>query len=166
VSRSAGREQDRTEGSSPCERAAQEWGADYERNTGNRLYEIDLGPFTYTFDIALKRLVSARGRSIPPTAPRDQARQKGHPRAPDGDHKGHVIAHSIGGGMDINIVAQKASVNLGRRWRQIEVFAAAHPGTAIAVHLIYNDDSDRPASFEYAFEDAKDGFRLESFDNR
>jgi hypothetical protein len=166
VPRPAGPEQDRAEDSSPCERTAREWGAGYERDTGNRLHEIDLGPFTYTFDTTLERLVSARGRSVPPTAPRDQARQRGHPRAPDGDHKGHVIAHSIGGGMDINIVAQKASVNLGGRWRQIEKLAAANPGTAVAVHLIYDDDSDRPAAFEYAVDDPEDGLRIERFDNR
>lgn len=164
--RPAGPEQERTEGCSPCDRTAQEWSADYERDIGNPLFEIDRGPFTYTFDTTLKRLVSARGHSMPPTVPRDRARQKGHPRAADGDHKGHVIAHSFGGGMDINIVAQKASVNLGRQWRKIEKLAAANPGTAVAIHLIYDDDSDRPAAFEYAFDDRASGFRIESFDNR
>lgn len=152
--------------SSPSEEAASGWAAEYERVTGNRLYEIDLDPFTYTFDTTLDRLVSAHGRSMAPAAPRDRTRQKGHPPAPDGDHKGHVIAHSIGGGMDINIVGQKVSLNLGRRWRRIEKLAAANPGTAIAVRLIYDDDSDRPVAFEYGVDDPEDGFRIETFDNR
>jgi hypothetical protein len=153
-------------GAAAADHVASEWAAAYEGGNGNELLEIELGAFTYTFDAVRKRLVCARGRSTAPTGPRDQSRQKGHPRAPEGDHKGHVIAHGMGGGMDINIVNQAAGVNLGRKWRGIERLAADNPGTSVAVHLIYEDDSDRPAAFEYGVDDPEQGFRIESFENR
>jgi DNA/RNA non-specific endonuclease len=83
-----------------------------------------------------------------------------------GDHKGHVIAHSMGGSMDMNIINQAASVNLGKQWRAIETLAAENPGTAVAIHLTYDDDSsDRPAGFEYGYDDPSSGFQVEQFDN-
>lgn len=142
------------------------WSSAYERRTGNELFEIDLGACTYSFDTNAGRLVCVRGHSAPPESARDGSRQKGHPRAPRGDHKGHVIAHSMGGGMDMNIVNQAASVNLGKRWRGIETLAAENPGTAVAVHLMYDDDSsDRPTGFEYGYDDPSSGFQVECFEN-
>ena len=41
-----------------------------------------------------------------------------------------------------------------------------NPGTAVALHLIYDDDSDRPATFEYGFDHPQLGFHLHRFDNR
>lgn len=144
---------------------ADEWSASYARRTGNHLFDIELGTYSYTFDIEASRLVCVRGRSTAPSGPRDYNRQKGHPSAPKGDHKGHVIAASMGGGFDINIVNQSASVNLGKQWRDIEKLAAETPGTAVAVHMIYEDDSDRPAAFEYGYDHPEWGFWVEHFDN-
>lgn len=145
---------------------ASRWSAAYEQETGNELFEINLGTYIYSFDTSAGRLVCVRGHSASPEAPRDSSRQKGHPRAPEGDHKGHVIAHSMGGGMDMNIVNQAAAVNLGKQWRAIEKLAAENPGTAVAIHLIYDDDSsDRPAGFEYGYDNPSSGFQVEHFDN-
>ena len=144
---------------------AEKWSTDYKRETGNQLFDIELGACIYTFDTAAARLVCVRGHSITPAEPRDASRQKGHPRAPKGDQKGHLIAHSMGGGLDINLVNQSAKVNLGKRWRDIERLAAKNPGTAIAVHMIYEDESDRPSAFEYGYNHPKSGFQIEYFDN-
>lgn len=144
---------------------ADAWSASYARQTGNQLFDIELGACTYTFDTAAGRLVCVRGHSTAPSGPRDASRQKGHPSAPKGDHKGHVIAHRMGGGFDINIVNQSASVNLGKQWLNIERLAAENPGTALAVHMIYEDDSDRPAAFEYGYDHPESGFQVEHFHN-
>lgn len=145
---------------------ASKWSSAYELRTGNKLFEIDLGTCTYSFDTKVGRLVCVRGHSVPPESARDRSRQKGHPRAPRGDHKGHVIAHSMGGGMDMNIINQAASINLGKQWRAIETLAAENPGTAVAIHMVYDDDtSDRPAGFEYGYDDPSSGFQVEQFDN-
>jgi hypothetical protein len=144
---------------------AEKWSANYERQTGNQLCDVELGACTYTFDTAAVRLVCVRGRSTTPVGSRDASRQKGHPRAPKGDHKGHLIAHSMGGGLDINLVNQSAKVNLGKQWRDIERLAAKNPGTAVAVHMIYEDDSDRPAAFEYGYDHPESGFQVENFGN-
>lgn len=154
-----------TEGEAITRELIAEWAAGYERQTGNSLVEVELGPYVYSFDIAAQRLVCARGHSIAPSAPRDASRQRGHPPAPAGDHKGHVFAHSIGGGMDINLVPQLAAVNLGREWRAIETLAAENLGMAVAVRLIYDDDSQRPAAFEYGFDHPETGFQLHWWSN-
>lgn len=144
---------------------AEKWSANYEKQTGNQLFDIKLGACTYTFDTAAGRLVCVRGHSTTPAGPRDAGRQKGHPRAPKGDHKGHPIAHSMGGGLDINLVNQSAKINLGKQWRDIEKLAAKNPGTAVAVHMLYDDDSDRPAAFEYGYDHPESGFQVEHFEN-
>lgn len=141
------------------------WVAEYRTQTGNDLVDVQLGTYTYTFDIAGGRLVCATGHSNPPEGPRDNSRQKGHPPTAEGDHKGHVFAHSMGGEMDMNIVPQSAVLNLGREWRAIETLAAENPGTAVALHLVYGDDSDRPVAFEYGFDHPETGLQLQHFDN-
>ncbi len=141
------------------------WAAEYQEQTGNTLVDVQLGTYTYTFDVAAGRLVCGVGKSTTPEGSRDNSRQSGHPSAPKGDHKGHVFAHSMGGGMDINIVPQLAALNLGKEWREMERIAAANPGTAVAVHLVYDDNSDRPAGFDYGLDHPDTGFELQHFDN-
>lgn len=154
-----------TEGEAITRELIAEWAAGYVQQTGNSLVDVELAPYAYTFDIAAERLVCARGHSIAPDGPRDASRQRGHPPAPPGDHKGHVFAHSMGGGMDINLVPQLAAVNLSREWRAIETLAAQNLGMAVAVHLIYDDDSQRPAAFEYGFGHPETGFQLHWWSN-
>lgn len=43
--------------------------------------------------------------------------------------------------------------------------AAKNPGMAVAVHMIYEDDSDRPSAFEYGYNHPESGFQVEHFDN-
>jgi hypothetical protein len=67
--------------------------------------------------------------------------------------------------MDINLFSQNRGLNRGHDWREIERYAAANPGTPVAVHLRYADDGDRPTSMEYAYEDARRGLRVAGFNN-
>jgi len=145
---------------------ASQWGAAYERRGGNEIVCVDFGTLTYGFDIAAERLVYVIGTTGAPEV-RDRSRQQGSPKPSEkDDEKGHVIATSLGGGMDINLIPQARRVNRGKgsQWASIERELGKRPGSAVAIHLIYADDSQRPASFEFGYESGS-GFRVEHIDN-
>jgi hypothetical protein len=60
-----------------------------------------------------------------------------------------LVAHTIGGGTDINLVAQDHALNISSEWRGFERYAQEHPGTFIAVQVEYTTDQDRPSGFVY-----------------
>jgi len=145
---------------------ASQWGTAYERQSGNEIVCVALGTLIYGFDIAAERLVYVTGKTEAPGV-RDRSRQQGSPKPSEqDDEKGHVIAASLGGGLDINLIPQARSVNRGKgsQWASIERELAKRPGSAVAIHLIYSDNSQRPASFEFGYE-ADSGFRVEHIDN-
>ncbi len=149
-----------------CSAIASRWGAAYERQCGNEIVCVDLGTLTYGFDIAAERLVYVTGKTGTPGV-RDLSRQRGSPRPSEkDDEKGHVIATSLGGGMDINLIPQARSVNRGKgsQWASIERELAKRPGSSVAIHLVYSDASQRPASFEFGYE-TDSGFHVEHIDN-
>jgi hypothetical protein len=62
---------------------------------------------------------------------------------------GYFIAHSLGGGMDINLFPQKRIVNRGYSpegslFRKMENYALRHPDTLVFSRPIYFDDSWYP----------------------
>jgi hypothetical protein len=63
--------------------------------------------------------------------------------------RGHLAAHSIGGGAEINLVPQDRTLNVSAGWRRLERFAQRQVGAFIAVEVIYDDDSQTPAQFTY-----------------
>jgi hypothetical protein len=131
------------------------------------ILEIKLGALTYLFDRAPSRhrgegaddrLVVVWGRSTPPTAPKDAARMAGFLRGAGwtrrGHDRGHLVAHGAGGGLDLNLVPQLATLNRGRsgqgrRWRRIERYVARHPGTPLFVRPLYGSGSWIPSAFDY-----------------
>lgn len=149
-----------------CSEIASHWGTTYERQSGNEIVCIDLGTLTYGFDIAAERLVYVAGKTGAPEV-RDRSRQQGSPKPSEkDDEKGHVIATSLGGGMDINLIPQARSVNRGKgsQWASIERELAKRPDSAVAIHLVYSDASQRPTSFEFGYE-SDSGFKVEQIDN-
>jgi len=69
------------------------------------LVEVDQGAVTYLFDITAARVVAVYGHSVLPHPPRSAARMRGSPLPPPTAGplvRGHLIAHAIGGGTDIN----------------------------------------------------------------
>jgi hypothetical protein len=153
-------------GQQACSEIASLWGAAYERQSGNEIVCVDLGTLIYGFDIAAERLVYVTGKSGAPGV-RDRSRQRGSPRPSEkDDEKGHVIATSLGGGMDINLIPQARSVNRGKgsQWASIERELARRPGSAVAIHLVYSDTSQRPVSFEFGYE-TDSGFQVEHIGN-
>jgi hypothetical protein len=132
------------------------------------LLEIALGECVYLFDAAPTlrgssagedRVVATWGRSSRPTAPRDRSRMAGFlpgraQWADRGRDRGHLIAHGAGGGLDINLVPQVASLNRGRspqgkRWRALERYAAERPGTPLFVRPVYADGTWVSSAIEF-----------------
>lgn len=143
---------------------ADQWCTKYTARTGHSLYEVQRGSYTYVIDADSGRTVCAFGRSETPVAERDVSRQRGYPNARAKDDRGHIIANSMGGRMDMNLFGQDRHVNRGNDWREIERRAAANPGTPVAVHLRYKGDSGRPSRVDYAYEDGR-GLHMVEFDN-
>jgi hypothetical protein len=99
------------------------------------------------------RLVVAFAVSQRQNAARPESRMKGFPKANGRGDKGHFIAHASGGGADINLFFQNVQLNRGgseqKRYRAMERFVAAHPGTFFFSRPIYADASARPAELEF-----------------
>lgn len=140
-----------------------EWAWLYERGTpGPReLRSFQVSAFTYLWDTTVadapaaeSRLVGVYGISRSPTRRRNSSRMSGYPlQQPENApkvHRGHGIGHSLGGPDEgYNLFVQAASVNLGGRWRELERYAAAYPGTFVFVRCVYADLSSTPAALEY-----------------
>jgi DNA/RNA endonuclease G (NUC1) len=76
----------------------------------------------------------------------------GHPLANAGKfHRGHLMAHSIGGGTDINLVPQLGSLNIGAfrvLERMVRDQAKQNLRSFYFVRPIYNNASQMPSRFE------------------
>lgn len=138
-----------------------EWAHAYVRATlgGREIAEVKMANgFTYLYDSthnptleADNRVLGAWGRPQPPAKPRNASRMRGYP-SPQRDSvtpvdRGHLIAHTIGGEYVMNLIPQDAALNRGigesnRRWRELERYCAAHPGTLLLVRAMYADNSD------------------------
>lgn len=125
--------------------------------------------FNFLFDLTLAkydkndparpddRVVAAYGLSRPAEGKRDTSRIRGFGpigRASGATDKGHLMAHSMGGSLDINVFPQRPEVNRGRtaegkRYRAMERYAAKHPGTFVFSRLIYGDNTWVPRALEY-----------------
>jgi len=133
--------------------------------------------FEYLFDATVhpaddeadNRVLGGWGRSLALSAPRDRSRMAGYPSPqrdnPSAVDRGHLIAHSIGGGLDLNLIPQIAAVNRKGRWRKLEAYCAANPGTFLFVHAVYDDLSDHPAELEFGIV-VGGQVRVERFANR
>lgn len=158
-----------------------EWGWLYEDQTrGVRdLRAITIGTFTWLWDAtdsppateAENRLVGVYGTSASPAERRDKTRMAGFPllnsEGPTRRHRGHAVGHSLGGPDEgYNLFGQKARVNLGGKWRELERYCAKHPGTFMFVRAIYADDSSTPAALEYGVIRTDGSLEVRLFDNR
>jgi hypothetical protein len=148
--------------------------------------EITQGELTFLFDGAPTlsavggdhgedRVVAVWGRSAVPDHRRDRARLAGFIPNPLSwsaaqRDRGHFVAHAAGGGLDVNLFPQAASLNRGRtdegrRWRRMERYAALHPGTPLFVRPSYDTPGWAPAALDYGLL-AGDGLWSEGFANR
>jgi hypothetical protein len=112
---------------------------EYRPGTGGpQFVEVTESSFNYLFDLTDERLVLASGISQGAhTNVRDRNRMRGHPVRHGGEyHRGHSIAHQLGGGLDINLVDQRGNVNIGP-FRRLEKEAVASPGAFYFCNWIY-----------------------------
>ena len=130
------------------------WLSDYSKTTQNsKVVEVRVNDFSYLFDVVNERLIAAWGISKGKhDGPRPKSRMQGHPLS-DGPlyHRGHAIPHSLGGPLDINLVAQRGSVNIGP-FRHLEIKAANTPGALYFSYWKYDKPSEqRPFWIEQGF---------------
>jgi hypothetical protein len=98
------------------------------------------------------RVVAVWGTSREPDSrARDKARMRGFPLGPSAAHddRGHFFAHTMGGGLDINLFPQTPHVNRRGLWRKMETYCSQNPGTFSFIRPIYVDTTWRPARLEY-----------------
>jgi hypothetical protein len=128
----------------------------YSSNSGAQLVAVDLDDsgtwYTYLFDITLQRTIAAFGVPIFAKHRRDAARMAGHPNSAGSEfHRGHLMAHSIGGGTDINLVPQLGKLNIGEfrvLERKVRDLAQQNVRCLYFVRPIYGDKSQTPRMFE------------------
>lgn len=148
------------------------WATQYDARAGRptQVFEITEGALTFLFDAAptlvgvggphaADRVVAVWGCSRRPEGRRDRARMAGLvPNPPSwsgrGRDRGHFVAHSAGGGLELNVFPQASLLNRGRSgpgrtWRQMERYAAKHPGTALFVRPVYEGPGWAPNTIEY-----------------
>jgi hypothetical protein len=128
---------------------------------GELVFLFDAAPTLHPVDDvhADDRVVAVWGRSRRAARRRDRNRLARF--LPDpwswsrvGLDRGHLVAHGAGGGLDLNLFPQATSLNRGRSaegrvWREMEKYAARHPGTSLFVRPIYTGPSWKPASLDY-----------------
>ena len=128
----------------------------YLQNPKADVVQVDLdesaSSFSYLFDIRLERVLAAFGVPIYAKHKRDASRMAGHPLANAGKfHRGHLMAHSIGGGTDINLVPQLGSLNIGAfrvLERMVRDQAKQNLRSFYFVRPVYNNTSQMPSRFE------------------
>ena len=84
--------------------------------------------------------------------------------------KGHFIAHGFGGPIDVNLFPQLTEINRGRsqegkRYRAMEKYIAANPGTFVFSRPIYNDFTVCPYQLEYGYFDKDLNLYVQVFPN-
>jgi len=121
------------------------------------------------------RVVAVYGRSKVNTQKRDVSRMKGF-IGPSSKvfganyDKGHFFAHSLGGGLDINLFPQRRDINRGwskrgKVFREMEKYCAQNPGTFCFSRPIYCDGSWKPCLLEYGIVFDVGALWVERFEN-
>lgn len=127
-------------------------------------------------DMSESRVVYVHGKTQPSTGGRNVSRQKGWVGPTEtylgmDTDKGHFMAHSIGGGLEINIFAQDRATNRGwsqrgRTYRKMEQYCAVNPGTYCFSRPIYEDLTSRPRAFDFGVLVSLEHLWVERFENR
>lgn len=160
------------------------WCYEYRRAAARpiNILQVSESGFEYLFDLATEignrflrgadedRLVAAFGLSKAIAAPHDDNRRKSF-LGPSGKvlgkgyEKGHALARQFGGGLDINLIPMRGDVNRGRDFREMEKYAANHPGTFVFNRPLYRDATWRPAEIEYGVLTVEGNLWVERFTN-
>jgi hypothetical protein len=121
------------------------------------------------------RMVGALGFSRKGTERRNVARQRGWV-GPTEKHwgkendKGHFVAHTLGGGLEINVFVQRRDLNRGwstegKLYRSMEKFCWENPGTFFFHRPFYSDCTSRPSALEFGVLKPSGELWIERFKN-
>ncbi len=121
------------------------------------------------------RVVGVLGLSNPTSERRDASRLRGWVGATEeylGENtdKGHFIAHTIGGGLEVNIFAQRRDINRGwsergKVFREMEKYCARRAGIFCFNRPIYSEDTSRPWMIEFGLLMESGELWVERFEN-
>jgi hypothetical protein len=121
------------------------------------------------------RVIGALGVSVPVRRRRRRGFPDGWLELPeelDGSNrdKGHLIAHSIGGGLDVNVFSQDRELNRGvseqgKSYRQMEKYCYEHPGTFCFSRPVYADTTSIPRWLEFGLIKEDGNLWIEVFEN-
>jgi hypothetical protein len=174
---------------------AYEWCEVYEAMScrATNIVRFQCGMFEYLYDdyaslertgrvaydpVMEARLVAVSGYSLFQEKARDDFRLKGWVGATEKTFgrewdKGHFIAHSIGGAVDraeVNVFVQLRALNRGwssegKRFREMEAYCETNRGTFCFNRPIYDDQTARPAFFEFGLIKRDGGLWMDRFAN-
>jgi hypothetical protein len=129
-------------------------------------------PYSQTIE---DRLVGVIGVSAPTTGPRNPSRLHGWLGPTEkylgkGRDKGHLMAHYIGGGLDVNVFSQDRALNRGwsaqgKVYRRMEAYCYEHAGTLCFSRPIYADSTSVPRWLEFGLVKDDGTLWVEVFDN-
>ncbi len=128
------------------------------------------------FDQRLRdRVIGVLGTSAPRRGPRRGSLQNGCLDLPEElahspRDKGHFIAHSIGGGLDVNVFLQDRRLNrglseAGKLYREMEKYCLMNPGTFCFSRPIYADTASVPHWLEFGLIKQDGSHWVEVFEN-
>ena len=147
------------------------WFDDYLRTHANaEMVTVTLdengSSFTYLFDTTRQRTIGVVGIPAFVKHKRDAGRMAGHPLSQGPTyHRGHLMAHSIGGGADINLVPQLAKLNIGK-FRVIErlvrKLASENVKCLYFVRTVYTDDTATQTNLTQLPDQLEQGVVLQS----
>jgi hypothetical protein len=121
------------------------------------------------------RVIGILGTSAPRRGPRRGSLRNGCLDLPEElvhspRDKGHFIAHSIGGGLDVNVFLQDRKLNrglseAGRLYREMERYCLMNPGTFCFSRPVYADTTSVPRWLEFGLIKQDGSYWVEVFDN-
>jgi hypothetical protein len=146
-----------------------------------QMFDITQSNVIFAWDIAAERVVLVYGLSATPANSRDASRMRGFPdpnpslqtvdaTGTEAD-RGHFVAHTAGGAMDMNLFPQRRDLNRGwssqgKQYRAMERYLADHPSTFFYNRPIYSDETWVPAELELAILRPEEGWWIGRFSNR
>ena len=147
-------------------------GFEYIYDDYSQLEKTGVVPYSPTIE---SRVVGVLGRSQPTLERRDASRLQGwvgqtEKYFGENTDKGHFMAHTIGGGLEVNIFAQRRDINRGwsergKIFRSMEKYCAQHPATFCFNRPFYSDDTSRPYHIEFGVLIESGELWVEKFEN-
>jgi hypothetical protein len=142
------------------------------------VHRIKIGSYEYLYDFSTElvksermkieemvedRLVAVHGRTQLSRRKREDSILRGFPRGPieyiesflrASYDRGHFIAHTLGGGLNINIFPQKTDINRGwsgdgKLYRSMEIYCQKNPSTYCFSRPFYAGQSGHPFAIEF-----------------